>query len=78
MPNAGGNIGGLLENLPLSPPTDKIDNAMPPINISITINGNANADTMREAGQVWAVDLKKELDNWWRERDHDKGRRSFI
>ncbi len=51
---------------------------LPPINITVTIQGNADANTMREAGQVMAVDLKRELDNYLRERDHDKQRSSFV
>jgi len=54
------------------------NNSTPSITVNITIQGNADSDTMRTAGQVLAVDLKKELDNWWRDKQHNEVRSSFV
>lgn len=48
-----------------------------PINISITIAGNADERTMQAAGNEIAFNLQKQLDDWWREKNHDAQRRSF-
>lgn len=82
--DAGGTFGGVLDLLnnihPIHP--QKSENVsretLPPITVSITIQGNANADTMKTAGQELAVDLRKQLDDWWNEKQHDLERRSFV
>ena len=75
VPKVGGVFDSLLEKIL---PTSPAPSASPQITVNITIQGNADASTMQTAGQVLAVDLKRELDNYLRERDHDKQRASFV
>jgi len=60
------------------PHRQNTNNSTPSITVNITIQGNADSDTMRTAGQVLAVDLKKELDSWWRDKQHNEVRSSFV
>ena len=78
--NVGGIVGGAIDRL--SNPTDNASllsqESLPPITVNITINGNANAETMQTAGRTMAVDLRKQLDDWWNGKQRDLERRSFV
>ena len=59
--------------------TEKVaSETIPPINITITINGNADAETMRTAGNEIAINLRREMDDWWRDKSFEEERRSFV
>ena len=74
-PNFSGVFDSLLEKIL---PTSPASSASPQITVNITIQGNADASTMQNAGQVLAVDLKRELDDWWSEKQHNLQRSSFV
>lgn len=53
------------------------ENFAPNINISVTIQGNANEETMQQAGQTMTFELRRQLDEWWNTKVAELKRRSF-
>ena len=49
-----------------------------PINITISISGNADEQVMRSAGNEIAFELERKLDSWWKQKVHEEERRSFV
>ena len=69
----------LLKNVastPQSPPPAQ--SSLPPINLSITINGNADQSTIQQAGQELSFDLVRKLEDWWNDKQRNQKRRSFA
>ena len=51
---------------------------LPPINISVTVNGNANEENLRQAGNEIGFELERKLDAWWQNKVREENRRSFA
>ena len=47
------------------------------ITVNITIEGNADEQTMRTAGQQMAFDLQREFENFFSRQQHEKQRTTF-
>ena len=81
--NVEGILGGLLSDFDNSFLSNKnasnnVLTPQPPITINITINGNADKEVMQQAGNEIAINLRREMDDWWRDRSFEEERRSFV
>lgn len=71
--NGGGKLGDI------ETPAEKGSAAsfQPTINLTITVNGNANGTEIEQAGTKLSTDLTRQLEDWWRNKNREERRRSY-
>ena len=75
-----GLLGGVTSNISSlrSNETSPNINSMPPITVNITIQGNADAETMKTAGNALAIELEKKFTSLMNNFKHEQSRSSFA